>query len=225
MRRVLIGARPRRGRSRGGARRGPLGGAAVRERRGRPGTRRRSTRSSTSTPSATARAATTSSRRSWPPSSTPRAASTSTRARRRGPSASCRSCRRRPSRSPTSPEASTFTAADLEDPRVNVRYGCYYLRQALDAYDGDVRAAVASYNAGMGAVSRVARRRGRRRARAAPPRHPVPGDAGLREEGPRGAPGIPGDVRRPPAALGADAVRPRARPLRTRVRIGSIEDA
>lgn len=47
----------------------------------------------------------------------------------------------------------TFTAADLEDPRVNVRYGCYYLRRALDAFDGDVRAAVASYNAGMGAVS------------------------------------------------------------------------
>jgi soluble lytic murein transglycosylase len=46
----------------------------------------------------------------------------------------------------------TFTTADLEDPRINVRYGSYYLRQALDAYDGDVRAAVASYNAGMGAV-------------------------------------------------------------------------
>jgi soluble lytic murein transglycosylase len=46
-----------------------------------------------------------------------------------------------------------FTAADLEDPRINIRYGCYYLRQALDAYDGDVRAAVASYNAGMGAVA------------------------------------------------------------------------
>ena len=46
----------------------------------------------------------------------------------------------------------TFTAADLETPRINVRYGSYYLRQALDAFDGDVRAAVASYNAGMGAV-------------------------------------------------------------------------
>jgi soluble lytic murein transglycosylase len=47
----------------------------------------------------------------------------------------------------------TFTTDDLEDPRINVRYGSYYLRQALDAYDGDVRAAVASYNAGMGAVN------------------------------------------------------------------------
>ncbi len=46
----------------------------------------------------------------------------------------------------------TFTASDLEDPRLNVRYGCYYLRHALDAFDGDARAAVASYNAGMGAV-------------------------------------------------------------------------
>jgi soluble lytic murein transglycosylase len=46
----------------------------------------------------------------------------------------------------------TFTAADLENPRINVRYGSYYLRQALDAYDGDARAAVASYNAGMGVV-------------------------------------------------------------------------
>lgn len=45
-----------------------------------------------------------------------------------------------------------FTTEDLEDPAINVRYGSYYLRQALDAYDGDVRAAVASYNAGMGAV-------------------------------------------------------------------------
>ena len=47
----------------------------------------------------------------------------------------------------------SFTTADLEDPRVNVRYGCYYLRRALDAFDGDVRAAVASYNAGLGAVA------------------------------------------------------------------------
>ena len=46
-----------------------------------------------------------------------------------------------------------FTTADLEDPAVNVRYGCYYLRGALDAFDGDVVAAVASYNAGMGAVA------------------------------------------------------------------------
>jgi soluble lytic murein transglycosylase len=52
----------------------------------------------------------------------------------------------------------TFTSADLEDPRVNVRYGCYYLRQALDAFDGDVRAAVLVQR-GMGAVSGGAPRR------------------------------------------------------------------
>lgn len=46
-----------------------------------------------------------------------------------------------------------FTVADLEDPSVNIRYGCYYLRTALDFFDGDLRAAVASYNAGVGAVS------------------------------------------------------------------------
>ncbi len=45
-----------------------------------------------------------------------------------------------------------FTTRDLEDPSINVRYGSYYLRQALDVYDDDLRAAVASYNAGMGAV-------------------------------------------------------------------------
>jgi soluble lytic murein transglycosylase len=46
----------------------------------------------------------------------------------------------------------TFTTEDLEVPRINVRYGSYYLRQALDAFDGDNVAAIASYNAGMGAV-------------------------------------------------------------------------
>ena len=46
-----------------------------------------------------------------------------------------------------------FVPSDLEDPRVNIRYGCYYLRRALEQFDGDVPAAVASYNAGMGAVA------------------------------------------------------------------------
>lgn len=45
-----------------------------------------------------------------------------------------------------------FVPADLEDPAVNIRYGSYYLRRALDVFDGDVRAAVASYNAGIGVV-------------------------------------------------------------------------
>jgi soluble lytic murein transglycosylase len=45
-----------------------------------------------------------------------------------------------------------FTTADLEDPTINVRYGSYYLREALDAFGGDKVAAVAAYNAGMGVV-------------------------------------------------------------------------
>ncbi len=46
----------------------------------------------------------------------------------------------------------SFSPADLEDPAVNIRYGSYYLRRALDVFDGDLRAAVASYNAGIGVV-------------------------------------------------------------------------
>lgn len=42
----------------------------------------------------------------------------------------------------------SFTVADLRDPAVNVRYGSNYLRYLLDKYGGDVRAALAAYNAG-----------------------------------------------------------------------------
>jgi soluble lytic murein transglycosylase len=45
-----------------------------------------------------------------------------------------------------------FVPADLEDPAVNIRYGCYFLRSVLDQFGGDVVAAVAAYNAGAGAV-------------------------------------------------------------------------
>lgn len=45
-----------------------------------------------------------------------------------------------------------FVPADLEDPRVNIRYGCYYLRIVLDMFGGDRVAAIAAYNAGAGAV-------------------------------------------------------------------------
>ncbi len=47
---------------------------------------------------------------------------------------------------------SSFVEADLEDPKVNVRYGTYYLRTVLDQFDGDTLSAVAAYNAGGGAV-------------------------------------------------------------------------
>jgi soluble lytic murein transglycosylase len=45
-----------------------------------------------------------------------------------------------------------FLPADLNDPRVNVRYGCYYLRTVLDQFGGDRVAAIAAYNAGAGPV-------------------------------------------------------------------------
>jgi soluble lytic murein transglycosylase len=51
---------------------------------------------------------------------------------------------------------SAFVTDDLEDPKVNVRYGTYYLRRSLDQFRGDTFAAVAAYNAGGGAVGRWA---------------------------------------------------------------------
>lgn len=45
-----------------------------------------------------------------------------------------------------------FVASDLLSPRVNILYGCYYLRQLLDHYHGSVTMAVAAYNAGQSNV-------------------------------------------------------------------------
>ena len=45
-----------------------------------------------------------------------------------------------------------FVPEDLADPRVNIRYGTYYLRTVLDQFHGDRIAAIAAYNAGAGAV-------------------------------------------------------------------------
>lgn len=45
-----------------------------------------------------------------------------------------------------------FVVGDLSDPRVNILYGCYYLRFLLDHYHGSVVEAVAAYNAGSGHV-------------------------------------------------------------------------
>jgi soluble lytic murein transglycosylase len=46
-----------------------------------------------------------------------------------------------------------FVTADLLDPEINIRYGCWYLRHLLDKYD-DERLALAAYNAGQANVDR-----------------------------------------------------------------------
>jgi soluble lytic murein transglycosylase len=48
---------------------------------------------------------------------------------------------------------SRFELADLYEPEINVRYGCWYLRHLLDRY-GDERVALAAYNAGQATVDR-----------------------------------------------------------------------
>lgn len=50
--------------------------------------------------------------------------------------------------------ATTFTAADLAAPQVNIAYGSYYLRYLLDEYHGSVVLALAAYNGGEANVSR-----------------------------------------------------------------------
>jgi soluble lytic murein transglycosylase len=44
--------------------------------------------------------------------------------------------------------ATTFNTSDLNDPAVNIAYGCYYLRYLLDEYHGNVIDALAAYNGG-----------------------------------------------------------------------------
>jgi soluble lytic murein transglycosylase len=44
-----------------------------------------------------------------------------------------------------------FQVSDLWDPEINVRYGAFYLRRLLNKY-GDVRLALAAYNAGQANV-------------------------------------------------------------------------
>lgn len=46
-----------------------------------------------------------------------------------------------------------FVVGDLYDPEINVRYGSFYLRRLLRKY-GDVRLALAAYNAGQANVDR-----------------------------------------------------------------------
>ncbi|MEW6467152.1 MAG: transglycosylase SLT domain-containing protein [Pseudomonadota bacterium] len=50
--------------------------------------------------------------------------------------------------------ASRFGVRNIHDPHENVRGGVAYLRFLLDLFGGDVRLAVAAYNAGEGAVKK-----------------------------------------------------------------------
>ncbi len=50
--------------------------------------------------------------------------------------------------------AERFGVGDVWDPEQNLRGGMAYLRWLLDNFDGDVKLALAGYNAGEGAVQR-----------------------------------------------------------------------
>jgi soluble lytic murein transglycosylase len=50
--------------------------------------------------------------------------------------------------------ATTFTTADLANPKVNIAYGSYYLRYLLDEYHGNLSFALAAYNGGESNVDR-----------------------------------------------------------------------
>jgi soluble lytic murein transglycosylase len=55
----------------------------------------------------------------------------------------------------------TFVTDDLRTPRINILYGCYYLRYLLDHFGGSRVEAVAAYNAGAANVDRWAARAAR----------------------------------------------------------------
>ena len=54
--------------------------------------------------------------------------------------------------------ARRFGVTDIFDPRQNIEGGTRYMRFLLDFFDGDVRLALAGYNAGEGAVMKYGRR-------------------------------------------------------------------
>jgi len=50
--------------------------------------------------------------------------------------------------------ATTFHTSDLSDPEINIKYGTYLLAERIQQYEGNVVAALASYNAGPGPVEK-----------------------------------------------------------------------
>jgi soluble lytic murein transglycosylase len=50
--------------------------------------------------------------------------------------------------------ATTFHTSDLNNPTVNIAYGCYYLRDLINTFHGDVTLAIAAYNGGVTNVER-----------------------------------------------------------------------
>ncbi len=47
-----------------------------------------------------------------------------------------------------------FLEDDVEDPKTNIRMGCYYLSYLISHYDGNIDVSLAAYNAGMGNVKK-----------------------------------------------------------------------
>src|SRR6187455_2004519 len=56
------------------------------------------------------------------------------------------------------PTASRFGVTNIWDPKQNIEGGARYMRFLLDLFDGDVRLALAGYNAGEGAVMKYGNR-------------------------------------------------------------------
>ena len=50
--------------------------------------------------------------------------------------------------------ATSFHTSDLSDPEINIKYGTYLLAERIELYEGNVAAALASYNAGPGPVEK-----------------------------------------------------------------------
>jgi soluble lytic murein transglycosylase len=50
--------------------------------------------------------------------------------------------------------ATSFKTSDLSNPEINIKYGTYLLAERIESYEGNVVAALASYNAGPGPVEK-----------------------------------------------------------------------